>query len=355
MTSQSKDLAITIDDVSPDWITRALRSNGVEAEVDSITPLPIGTGQMCSCYRLALSYRRGTGPETLVVKLAADDPARRTADAFTYKCEVTFYRQIAPRVDVRIAQCYLAALSEDGAVFTLLLEDASPARAGDQIQGCTVQQARDAAVNIAGLHGPLWCDATLREMDWLIPMSPDIADLSAAFFKDSTEKFIDRYPLSGQAVDVFREFGDKSVAWWRVDPFPFTLLHGDYRLDNLLFGKPGTRDAVIAVDWQACMVGQPLRDVAFVAVSGLSIADRRAAERDIVGAYFDALNHYDIGDYSAEQCWQDYRLGVFHSAMITVFGAAAGKPTERGDRMFIAMAERSAAAISDLDALSVLG
>jgi hypothetical protein len=111
---------------------------------------------------------------------------------------------------------------------------------------------------------------------------------------------------------------------------------------------------VIAVDWQVCMVGHPLRDVAFVVVSGLSVDDRRRAERDIVSAYYRALSAYDIGEYDFDQCWNDYRYGVFHAPMITIFGAATGKPTQRGNRMFTAMAERSASAITDLDSLALL-
>jgi hypothetical protein len=354
MPIEFADVAAEIADVTPRWLTAVLAANGFDVEVATIGTEPIGTGQMGYCYRLAIDYVRGDGPARLVVKLASEDPARRTADAFTYRCEVNFYRQIAPRVSVRIPRCYLASLSEDGTMFTLLLEDLAPASPGDQIDGCTVQQAHDAAVNIAGLHGPLWCDEDLRALDWLIPMSPDIADLSAAFFKDSAATFVDRYPLSDQTAAILTEFAEKSVTWWRQVPEPFTLLHADYRLDNLLFGPAGSPDPVIAVDWQACMVGQPMRDVAFVVVSGLNLEDRRAAERAIVAAYHQRLCSFGVSDYDLEQCWQDYRFGVFHSSMITVFGAATGKRSERGDRMFTVMAERSAAAIRDLDALSLL-
>jgi len=264
------EVATSIADVTPGWLTAVLAANGVEAEVASIAPEPIGTGQMGCCYRLKIDYARVAGPGRLVVKLAAEEPARRTADAFTYRCEINFYRLIAPKVSIRIPRCYLASLSEDGTCFTLVLEDLAPARPGDQITGCTVQQAHDAAINLAGLHAPLWCDESLHTHDWLIPMSPDIADLSAAFFADSTATFLDRYSLTDETAATMAEFGERSVTWWRRPADPFTLLHADYRLDNLLFSPPGSADPVIAVDWQACMIGQPLRDVAFVVVSGLS-------------------------------------------------------------------------------------
>jgi Ecdysteroid kinase-like family len=112
--------------------------------------------------------------------------------------------------------------------------------------------------------------------------------------------FVDRYPLRDETDSILTEFGDKSVTWWRHDAEPFALLHADYRLDNLLFGAPGSPDPVIAVDWQACMVGAPLRDVAFVVVSGLSPEDRRAAERDIVAAYHRRLCTFGVSNYGLE-------------------------------------------------------
>ena len=50
----------------------------------------------------------------------------------------------------------------------------------------------------------------------------------------------------------------------------------------------------------------------------------------------------------------DERHGAFQGPFITMLGAIAVGRTERGDRMFVAMAERSAAHVRDLDALDLL-
>jgi len=132
------------------------------------------------------------------------------------------------------------------------------------------------------------------------------------------------------------------------------LLHSDYRLDNLLFAPTGADDPVIAVDWQVVTVGLPLRDVAFLLATGLSPEDRRAGERAIVDAYHRRLVELGVTGYDAERCWDDYRYALFQGPFITVLGAFVAQTTERGDRMFTVMAERSATAIDDLDALSLL-
>jgi Ecdysteroid kinase-like family len=352
--THSVEIASGIADITPLWLTAVLQHEGLDVGVEAITATPIGTGQIATCYRLTIDYLRGTGPKSLVAKLPSADPERRTADAFTYRCEVGFYREAAPCLQVRRPHCYLAALADGGQQFTLLLEDLSPAQQGDQIQGCTVEQARAAVVNLAGLHAPLWCNPSLRELDWLLPTGADHAEISAAFYQDATAKFIDRYALSNETVALLVDFADLSQRWWERPAHPFTLLHGDYRLDNLLFDDIGGEASVVAVDWQSCSLGNPLRDVAFMIVTGLSIADRQRAEHDLVSNYWNALQECDIRDYGLDQCWQDYRHGVFHAPIVTVFGAGAARPSVRGDRMFTVMAERSAAAITDLDALSSL-
>jgi hypothetical protein len=352
--TQSVEIASDISDITPQWLAAVLKLEGIDAEVKMITATPIGTGQIASCFQLAIEYQHGTGPRSLVAKLPSDDAQRRAADAFTYRCEVGFYREAAPHLQVRRPQCYLAALSDSGEEFTLLLEDLSPAQQGDQINGCSVEQARAAVVNLAGLHAPLWCDPAVPDLDWLLPNGADHAEISATFYRDATEKFVGRYALSDETVSILRDFADHCQQWWERPADPFTLLHGDYRLDNLLFNDTSGATSVAAVDWQSCSLGNPLRDVAFMVVTGLSVADRRRAEHDLVNNYWDALHEFGVTEYERDQCWQDYRHSVFHAPVVTVFGASAAKPSARGDQMFTVMAERSAAAIADLDALSSL-
>jgi aminoglycoside phosphotransferase (APT) family kinase protein len=191
-------------------------------------------------------------------------------------------------------------------------------------------------------------------MDWLLPNGADFAEISAALYRDATSKFIDRYPLSDETASQLREFADRSQMWWERPARPFALLHGDYRLDNLLFSDMTDEPSVVAVDWQSCTLGNPLRDVAFMTITGLSVTDRRSAEQELVGAYWRALQELGVREYDLDRCWQDYRHGVFHAPVVTVFGASAANPSKRGDQMFTVMAERSAAAIADLEAFSVL-
>jgi hypothetical protein len=344
----------SVDDLTSEWTTAVLAQNGIAATVSRVSAVPVGNGQMGSCYRLFIGYGDGDGPDRLIVKLPATDAASRAAGQLGYRCETTFYRTVADRVHLDVPRCYFAAMNASGDGFTLVLEDLAPAEAGDQIAGCSLEQAHAAAVNVAGLHAPTWNDSSLRELDWLIPDLAAYPEMAAAFLVDATAQFVDRYEVTPDTAATLRGFADRFVDWATGRPEPFAMLHSDYRLDNLLFAKSDAPRPVVAVDWQVVTVGSPLRDVAFLVATGLSTASRRAGERGIVEAYHRRLVALGVDGYCIEQCWEDYRYGLFQGPLITVLGAFVAQPTARGDRMFTAMAERSSAAISDLDALSLV-
>ena len=57
---------------------------------------------------------------------------------------------------------------------------------------------------------------------------------------------------------------------------------------------------------------------------------------------------------STEQVRSDYRHGSFQGILITMLGSLAVGRTDRGDAMFVTMAERSAALIRDHEALDLI-
>ncbi len=125
----------------------------------------------------------------------------------------------------------------------------------------------------------------------------------------------------------------------------FVLVHGDYRLDNLMIG-PGSD--VSGIDWQTLSVGLPARDLAYLLATSLTAAQRHEAEADLISSYYEALLGHGVTGYSAQDCFKDYRLGMLQCPLTIVLGAAYGNPTERGDEMFATMITRSCAAIREL-------
>lgn len=340
-----------IEDLTAPWLTAALGH-----QVDTVTSEIVGTGQMGSCHRLFLTGDPAL-PATVLAKIPSEDASTRELMAGAYVNEIRFYSDLAPTVDIKVPHCYFAAMGEAG-TFTLLLEDLAPAQVGDQILGCAPEQAHHAVVNLAGLHGPRWCDPTLTDIEGMLPLGPEMGEMLDVTFPPAAETFLEMLGdrMAPEDVATLTELTPLAGAWIGAHADRFALLHMDYRLDNLLFDADGS---VSAVDWQGMSLGLPARDPAFFLSTGLLPGDRRAHERSIVAAYHDRLRTYatpenGLAAYSAEQCWEDYRWGMLQNPFITVFGCVYGTRTERGDQMFLAMIERGCTAIRELDVLDLI-
>jgi hypothetical protein len=341
----------TVEDFSPEWLSSALGH-----PVRSFDAEPIGTGQMGSSWRLTLRYARDPGPPSVVAKLAAGPEAARAHVAPGFAKEVGFYRVLAPTLDVRTPHCFYGAISEDHADFTLLLEDLAPATPGVQADSCTVDQAMGAVRNLAALHASRWDDQSLHAHRFLSPVIPEQAELVAAVLGPATEEFLSRYgeELSDEDARTLRASAGAIGAWVVARREPFSVIHGDYRLDNLMF--PPTDDDVAALDWQSVSVGPPGRDLAYFVATTFDAEDRRRHEDALVAEYHSALVARGVAGYDLDHCGDDYRLGQLQGPLITVLGAvyATAERSEGADQMFLAMTTRSCAAIRDLRTLELL-
>jgi Phosphotransferase enzyme family len=357
MTGDAKPIADTPEDLTPSWLTAALTASRVldGARVLQATSHPIGTGQMCDCVRLDLHYDRPTdAPSTIVAKLpAADETSRATAKALrSYENEVRFYQELAPELPIRTPHAYYADIDVESASFVLLLEDLAPARQGDQLRGCTPGQAQLALEELVKLHASHWGDRTLADIEWLHGDKTANQQFLAALLPGLWEGFRDRY-AADLCVDVIQAgtlLFSKIEAYLLADPGCSTVVHGDYRLDNLLFDPAPGGVPVAVVDWQMCTDGPGINDVAYFIGAGLGVDDRRSAETELVRGYHTSLTVAGVTDYAWDQCWQDYRRGTWSGLIMAVAASMLVERTARGDQMFLTMAERHARHALDLDA-----
>lgn len=344
------------EDLTARWLTEALQSAGHDLRPAGATYEPVGTGQMGRTVRLHLTYEGCKGPSTLIAKMAGEDEATRALVAPGYAAEVGFYTELAPSLRVRTPSAWYGAISADHTQFTLLLDDLAPAMPGQQAAGCSVKQAGAALDNLIGLHAPRWGDPTLEAMEFLMRPDPEMAAMMRQVMTSAADEFVERYrdELGAEHAQTLRDAAVVIEKWQLARISPFSVLHGDYRLDNLLF-HPVTAAASV-VDWQTAAIGPPLRDVAYFLGTCLESADRRAHEESLVRRYHEALLGAGVAGYGADACWTDYRLGQLQGPMITVIGCiyASAERTPRSDAMFVAMARRSSTAIRDLGSLELV-
>ena len=344
--------AETIDDITPGWLSLALG-----LDIRSVSAERIGTGQTGVTYRLMIDSSEGAS--TLVAKLASGDSQARSQVSAGYRAEVGFYEDIASTVKVHTPRCWYAAIADDSLTFTLLLDDLAPRVPGVQAEGCSIAQAGRAVENLAALHAPRWNDESLFDLAYMRRPTQQLADFLGVIVASATEVFLDRFQsdLSAGDVATLRAVAQAMTAWQMLRPTPFSVIHGDYRPDNLMFQPAGEdNDDVMVVDWQTLAVGPPARDLAYFLGSSLTTPTRRAAERELIARYHAALVKQGVTDYAAERCFDDYRIGQLQGPMITTLGCAyaSGIRSRSSDEMFLAMAHRSCAAIRDLGSLEMI-
>jgi hypothetical protein len=339
-------------DLTPEWLTAAIGAGSVT----EFTVERIGTGQMSECYRIGLTYAPGEdGPATVVLKVAATDPmSRQTGLALgLYEREVRFYSEVAPRLGGPIAECFHTSYDPATGIFALLIDDAAPAVVGDEIRGATTEEARLALTELGRLHAPVIGSETFADTDWLnrdAPLNQDLIGQLYAGFADRYGEAItpEQRLVCQRLVDSFDAYLAGEAAPERIKG----LVHGDYRLDNMLFGRSGSRRDLTVVDWQTVGWGPAMTDVAYFIGCALTVEDRRAHYEDLLRAY-----HEGLGPDSPITL-EDVREGVRHQSfagvMMAVVSSMLVERTERGDEMFLTMLERHSSHVLDTGALDIL-
>jgi len=361
MPDISSSPVVGIDDITPAWLTDVLTAAGTidDVAVIEIARDPVGAGQVGDTYRLALTYGHDDhdGPSSVVAKVSAADPTSRAASAMhhLYEREVRFYELVAPKVDIRVPACMYSAVDLDENTFILLLEDLAPVRMADQIRGVTVADVETALIELAKLHAPVWGDTSVTDLPWL-NYGAGQRDQLTAFSGMLFDMFLERYgpDLNDLTDSVIREYRELVAAFTNHEHQSVTVIHGDYRADNMLYDGHGGDVPLVTVDWQTVGAGPGLLDVAYLLGTGLDPDDRVANEERLVRGYHDAITAAGVTGYDREQCWTDYRRYAAYGVIMLTTAAVVVERTERGDEMFLAMLRRIAAQVTDLDTASLI-
>ena len=349
--------------IDAQWFNECFQASGINATVSRFTAERVGTGQIGKCIRYTFDYESeaAAGPVSLVGKFPSDDESSRATGVAlqNFLKEVRFYQQLQARLSIRTPRCYFAEILDEGPEFFLLLEDLAPAQQGDQLKGCDARTAAAALKQLVGLHAPSWCDESLMELPWLYNKDNRLASATLDLYRAQLPGFVDRYgpSLAADECRIIQQLGeaDNSPLVAHGLPDVFSLIHVDYRLDNLLFLPSAGETDVTAVDWQSITLGSPLNDVAYFIGAGLTSSDRAPVEETIVRGYFDTLCAAGVNEFDWQQCWQAYRYGAFAGFAVTVVASMIVARTERGDQMFTTMAQRHARHALDLGADEFLG
>lgn len=260
----------TLDGLDAAWFTEMFRAGGHLTDEQSVvttaaTRIGEGSGMASLLWRFELTYDAPHGqsvgaPSSVIVKLATDDPHRLfiMQTAKFYAREVRFYNELAADAPVRVPRCWHAAIDPDTSMFVLVLEDVGPLRHVDQLVGCGFDDAVAALRTLARFQARWW--------------GRDLSDLATTFvpMDDPFNQFVvpvlhqQGWPAARDArpdlwpadVSAFLDgFVAKVPAILEGLMGPNTLIHNDYRVDNLLWDG----DDIVVLDFQMSSVASAPR------------------------------------------------------------------------------------------------
>ncbi|MFD5497902.1 phosphotransferase [Streptomyces sp. NPDC127091] len=358
-----------VSDLNAPWVEKVLtEADGfdISGGLAGIEVTPIGTGKVADSCRLTLDYAdtsipsgSAQRPASIVAKVssAADESRGAGRTELNYLREVRFYEEVAPQLKARVPACYYSEICSNHTEFVLLLEDLSPVRPGNQLEGCTVEETALALRQAAGFHAPYWGGEELRGLSWLdISASywQRFEEMMPVWFEGFTERYQERFDpadleLAGTFVARIADY------YARLRQIPFTIQHGDFRPDNVLFDVKNEPGTLAVVDWQTVILGPASVDVAYFIGGALDTETRRANEDQLLRGYHQNLCDLGVTDYPYERLESDYAVGTFGNLVIGVAAAMLLERSEAGDDLFVSMVTNAVHHARDRGGLAAMG
>ncbi len=369
------DVPFCLDDINADWLTTALREGGViqDEKVTSFTHRTIGeeagfNGEV-AILSLVYSDPGSDAPESIVLKIPTALKNRINGQIMgLYEKEIRFYRDLKPIMKVRTPNHYYSALdiADDPDVvlerlvglnklpmwliaglsviarwaisrtprkYVLLIEDLSGYRMGDQLAECPDDDVRSVLRAMAKLHGQFWENPELARMSWIAPASAT-SKIIQMMYQQSVRKLKSANQFSDRQHLMIDWLSDNGIALTQAQgEEPATLLHGDFRLDNICFDD--TRGEVLLLDWQIMSTGAAGMDLAYFLSAAIpaDVADDKIHE--LIEYYRNELSTHGVEISSARLLWQ-YEIGMLamlHRILPTLYQDQLDLGSDRGPKM----------------------
>jgi len=349
---------------NPEYLTSLLHHHGclpAESAVIALDRSTIGdgTGMMAEIAMLHLRYEgdQGEAPSSLIAKFASQNPTNREiAIAYNlYERETRFLAELDPLTTIRTPITYVSIREDDR--FLILMEDLTAYDVGSQVVGATLRQSELAIDELVKLHAPFW--DKVSDIDWVPHIfdsyhADNMVDLAAIGVDGLTEKFKDYLtPVYLEHQSAFLAAIPTLQAG--MDQAPVTLCHGDYRMENLLYGHSPEQDAVAVIDWQGPLRARGMNDVALFLGQSTQTDVRRAHERALVQRYVDGLKAAGIEGLTMDDAWEEYRFSLLYNwVYVTVVAGTLDVSNATAFAWMAQMVARQSAATEDLDLFSLL-
>ncbi len=333
------------EEIDATWLGAAL---GAPVEIVRCAPVGAGVGLLG-----ALAHVMVADGRELYVKMPSPDPRTRAITRqFGYDArEAGAYRFLLDGAGLRTPRCHAVIDAPDGPILVL---DALCGAPADQLRGATAAEALAAAELAAAVHARFWNAPALAVCPWLPVPTDAVVTMYEQLFAMTWEPFgalVDGVVPAEQLAAAERAMTRFGAVCEGFATAPRTLVHGDYRLDNLLFDETG-RAGVL--DWQLAAWGRGPYDLAFFVSGSVEPGLLAEIEDDLLAAYHAALVAHGVTGYDLAACRHDYLGGLVlnqPNPVTALVAVPAGN--ERGAQLLRANARRAlATAARHVDALA---
>lgn len=349
---------------TPGYLTELLHADGAlpaRSRVASVDREQVGdgTGMMAELSRLLLSYEgdKGNAPATLIAKYSSQIATNREiANSYNLpERETRFMAELDPQTETRTPHTYCTRL--EGDLFLILMEDMTDYEVGSQVTGATLAQTELAIDELAKLHAPFW--NRVDALDWVPGIAgsyhaDNMFNLSQVGYPVMLERFGDVVTkgYSNLGEDYLQRIPALQAYMMSA---PLTLCHGDYRMENLLYGVRPEHDPVAVLDWQGPLKARGMNDVTLFTGQSTQTEVRRVHERELLERYVDGLARRGVKDLDMDAAWEDYRRAVLYNwVYVTVVAGTLDASNETAFAWMKEMVARQSAISDDLAVFDLL-
>jgi aminoglycoside/choline kinase family phosphotransferase len=292
------------------------------------------------------------------VKLPAlDEAAVFTSTVLSmYLREVRFFDQLAGQSPIRVPACHHASSDDATSAFVLVMEDLGGFRMVDQTEGMRLEDAEQAVDGLARWHATWWgkADALAEAGVTLSLGDPIYPAVVPMVFGEGWEKITATDIEVPAAIQGLRARFDAAVPGLLADLCrgPNTMIHGDYRADNLVFAADGS---VAAFDFQLIGTGSGAYDLAYFITQSLEVEVATAHERALFDRWIAGLTAAGVPDVDPDQLWEDYRKAALFCLVYPIIasrGMDLDDPRQRD--LVVCMMRRFDRAVRELDLAQLL-
>jgi aminoglycoside phosphotransferase (APT) family kinase protein len=136
---------------------------------------------------------------------------------------------------------------------------------------------------------------------------------------------------------------------------PVTLCHGDYRMENLLYGIKPEHDPIVVLDWQGPLRARGMNDVALFTGQSTKTEVRRDHERTLLERYMAGLAERGVAGLEWDAVWEDYRRSMLYNwVYVTVVAGTLDASNETAFAWMKEMVARQSAVSEDLEVFQLL-